>query len=63
MSFANLAEAVLASSRAPGIFPPMVIEGELHVDGGLINNVPVDIMKPFSNHGFVIGVDVSPPTS
>lgn len=57
----SLAQAVLASSRAPGIFPPMVIEGELHVDGGLINNVPVDIMKVFSNEGFVIGVDVSPP--
>jgi predicted acylesterase/phospholipase RssA len=57
----SLANAVLASSRAPGIFPPMVIEGELHVDGGLINNVPVDVMRTFSNEGLVIGVDVSPP--
>ena len=39
----------------------MVIDGELHVDGGLINNVPVDVMKTFSNHGIVVGVDVSPP--
>jgi NTE family protein len=31
------------------------------VDGGLINNVPVDVMKTFSNQGMVIGVDVSPP--
>ncbi|HEY7055712.1 MAG TPA: cyclic nucleotide-binding domain-containing protein, partial [Vicinamibacterales bacterium] len=31
-----LADAVLASSRAPGIFPPLVIDGELHVDGGVI---------------------------
>jgi NTE family protein/lysophospholipid hydrolase len=57
----EVARAVLASTRAPGIFPPMVIDGELHVDGGLINNVPVDIMKTFSNDGLVIGVDVSPP--
>lgn len=57
----EVARAVLASSRAPGIFPPMVIDGELHVDGGLINNVPVDIMRSFSNDGLVIGVDVSPP--
>ena len=56
-----LANAVLASSRAPGIFPPMVLDGELHVDGGLINNVPVDVMKSFVNEGLVIGVDVSPP--
>jgi len=56
-----LADAVLASTRAPGIFPPVVMEGELHVDGGLINNVPVDVMRTFGNDGVVIGVDVSPP--
>jgi len=57
----TIAKAVLASSRAPAIFPPIVYDGELHVDGGLINNVPVDLMKPFTNQGIVIGVDVSPP--
>jgi predicted acylesterase/phospholipase RssA len=56
-----LAAALLATTRAPGVFPPVVIDGELHVDGGLINNVPVDVMKPFANDGIVIGVDVSPP--
>jgi predicted acylesterase/phospholipase RssA/CRP-like cAMP-binding protein len=55
-----LAQAVTASSRAPGIFPPLVIDGELHVDGGVINNVPVDVMRDFSGVGIVIGVDVSP---
>ena len=57
----SLADAVLASSRAPGIFPPVVMDGELHVDGGLINNVPVDVMKIVLEQGMVIGVDVSPP--
>ena len=57
----SLAAALLATTRAPGIFPPVVIDGELHVDGGLINNVPVDVMKTFSNQGIVVGVDVSPP--
>jgi NTE family protein/lysophospholipid hydrolase len=57
----SLAMALLATTRAPGVFPPVVIDGELHVDGGLINNVPVDVMKTFSNQGTVIGVDVSPP--
>jgi predicted acylesterase/phospholipase RssA len=56
-----LARAVVATTRAPGVFPPVVLEGELHVDGGLINNVPVDVMKAFCNHGTVVGVDVSPP--
>ncbi len=30
------------------------------VDGGIVNNVPVDVMKEFSNGGIVIAVDVSP---
>jgi predicted acylesterase/phospholipase RssA/CRP-like cAMP-binding protein len=57
----SLAKAVLAASRAPGVFPPIVYDGELHVDGGVINNVPVDLMKEFSNSGITFGVDVSPP--
>ncbi len=55
-----LAQVVTASSRAPGVFPPLVIDGELHVDGGVINTVPVDVMRGFSGVGIVIGVDVSP---
>jgi lysophospholipid hydrolase len=57
----SLAKAVLAASRAPGVFPPIVYAGELHVDGGVINNVPVDLMKEFSNSGITVGIDVSPP--
>ncbi len=57
----SLAKAILAGTRAPGVFPPIVYEGELHIDGGVINNVPVDIMKTFANGGIVVGVDVSPP--
>jgi predicted acylesterase/phospholipase RssA len=57
----SLAKAVLASTRAPGVFPPIVYDGELHVDGGVINNVPVDLMKEFCNQGLTIGVDVAPP--
>jgi NTE family protein len=56
-----LARAVLATTRAAGVFPPVVLDGELHVDGGLINNVPVDVMRAFCNYGTVVGVDVSPP--
>jgi predicted acylesterase/phospholipase RssA/CRP-like cAMP-binding protein len=56
-----LARAVVATTRAAGVFPPVVLDGELHVDGGLINNVPVDVMRAFCNYGTVVGVDVSPP--
>jgi lysophospholipid hydrolase len=57
----SLAKAILAATRAPGVFPPIVYEGELHIDGGVINNVPVDLMKGFCNEGITVGVDVSPP--
>jgi NTE family protein len=57
----SLTKAVLVGTRAPGVFPPIVLDGELHVDGGVMNNVPVDLMKDFCNRGIVIGVDVSPP--
>ena len=57
----SLAKAILAATRAPGVFPPIVYEGELHVDGGVISNVPVDIMKTFVNKGIAVGIDVSPP--
>ena len=57
----GVTKATLASSRAPGIFPPIVYGGELHVDGGSINNVPVDLMRVFCGNGITIGVDVSPP--
>lgn len=34
-----------ASSSIPGLIPPMVLNGEMHVDGALLNNLPVDVMR------------------
>jgi NTE family protein len=34
-------EAILASSAIPSIFPPVVIDGDVLVDGGVVNNVPI----------------------
>ena len=34
-------EAILASSAIPSIFPPVTIDGDLLVDGGVVNNVPI----------------------
>jgi predicted acylesterase/phospholipase RssA/CRP-like cAMP-binding protein len=57
----GLFEAVRASVSLPGIFPPCLQpSGDYHVDGGLLNNVPVDVMKRIVGNGPVIGVDVSP---
>jgi NTE family protein len=34
-------EAILASSAIPSIFPPVIIDGDVLVDGGVVNNVPI----------------------
>jgi NTE family protein/lysophospholipid hydrolase len=55
-----LARWVRASLSMPGAAPPVLSpEGDLLVDGGLLNNVPVDVMRSLGD-GPVIAVDVSP---
>ncbi len=51
--------SVLASSRFPGLFPPLGWDQDVLVDGGLVNNVPCDVMRAELGPGTVIGVDVS----
>jgi NTE family protein len=36
-----LVDAVLASSSVPGLLPPMQINGEHFVDGGIVNSIPI----------------------
>lgn len=36
-----LMPAMLASCALPGIFPPVEIDGDPYIDGGVVNNVPV----------------------
>jgi NTE family protein len=33
-----------ASSAIPGVLPPVLQRGEVHVDGALVNNLPTDVM-------------------
>ena len=41
----NLIKALVASSAIPGIFEPVPRNGQLLVDGGLLNPLPVDLAK------------------
>ena len=41
----------------PGVAPPIAAQGRLLVDGGLLNNLPVDVMAA-AGEGPVIAVDV-----
>ena len=50
--------ALRASIAIPGVLPPAVEAGEVLVDGGVINNFPVDVMSAMWR-GPVIGVDVA----
>ncbi len=54
----SLVEAIRASAALPGVLPPAVVEEELVVDGAVLNNLPVDIMRQ-KLVGSVVAVDVS----
>ena len=54
----KLWKAVRASVSIPGIGPPAIENGEILVDGGLVDNLPVEIMKKLCQ-GKVYAVDVS----
>jgi NTE family protein len=51
-----------ASVAIPGVLPPVVHKGEVLVDGGTMNNLPVDAMREMGR-GPVIGVDVGADTA
>ena len=50
--------ALRASVALPGILPPVTFDGHLLVDGGVMNNLPVDVMAA-QVHGPVIASDVT----
>lgn len=57
----NSWRAIRSSVSIPGVLPPMPHNGELLVDGGVLNNLPVDVMREMNPFGIVIAIDVVPP--
>jgi NTE family protein len=53
-----LREALRATISLPGILPPVVSENQVLVDGAVLNNFPVDVMRDV-HRGRIIGVDVA----
>ncbi len=53
----DLTSAMRASMSLPGVFAPIEIESRLLVDGGLVENLPVDVAKAMGVD-MVIAVDV-----
>ena len=56
----DLATVLRASMSAPGVLAPVDIDGRLLVDGGLVDNLPVDLAREMGVD-IVIAVDVSFP--
>jgi NTE family protein len=53
----SIARAVHASSAIPGIFIPVSYQGKLLVDGGVLDNLPVDVARKMGGD-VVIAVDL-----
>jgi NTE family protein len=53
----DVQRALLASTALPGFFPPVEIDGESFIDGGVVNNVPVSkAIELGAKHIFVLDV-------
>src|SRR5215211_6137020 len=51
--------ALRATISLPGMMPPVCTdEGELLVDGGLVDDLPVDVMAPMVDGGRIVAVDL-----
>ena len=53
----SLTEAIRASGSFPGLLSPVKIDGKVLIDGGVVNNYPVEELKA-KGVDYIIGVDV-----
>ena len=57
----SLVTALRASISLPGVLPPVILDDHVLVDGGVLRNLPTDIMRR-RHDGTVIGSDVTRST-
>ena len=57
----DLAKAMRASMSIPSVLTPVELDGKLLVDGGVANNVPVDVVRQLCRPDVIIAVDVGAP--
>lgn len=60
MAGGDLARAIRASMSVPGLIAPARVDGRLLVDGGLVANLPIDVMRTMGVD-IIIAVDVEFP--
>ncbi|PKF62956.1 patatin [Psychromonas sp. psych-6C06] len=56
----SITQAMKASSTVPGALEPIEIDGKLLVDGGIVNNMPVDVARAMGAD-VIIAVDIGSP--
>lgn len=57
-STGELIKPILASAAFPGVFSPVMIDGHLYSDGGILDNFPIAPIMDICD--MIIGIDVSP---
>ncbi|MES2691617.1 MAG: patatin-like phospholipase family protein [Bacteroidota bacterium] len=56
----SLINAVMASCAIPMVLKPLQLDGEFYVDGGLMNNLPIEPLEHSCED--IIGINVNPVT-
>ena len=59
----DLARAMRASMAVPGVFAPVVVDGQVLTDGGLLRNLPVDVARSLCADVVIAVVLTAPPRS
>jgi NTE family protein len=54
----KLINAILASTAIPGIFPPIILDGKILIDGGIVEVVPIEAARSLGAN-YIIAVNVS----
>ncbi len=61
LSSGNLATAMRASMSIPSALAPVELDGKMLVDGGVADNLPVDVARALCKPDIIIAVDVGAP--
>lgn len=56
----HLPQAIRASMSIPAVFAPVEIDGRLLVDGGMVDNIPMDVARDMGVHRLIV-VDIGTP--
>jgi predicted acylesterase/phospholipase RssA len=59
----RLAEVVGCSLRVPGLYAPLIYDGTLHVDGGVLDNLPVTALAGQEGPLIAVSIGFGPPPS